>query len=501
MLIINSFSIHDLVGFAVNAPLALLFYIVYLTMGRRLIDLLFANWLACVAALCLNFLLIDNVVPEGALATAVPNAGALTLQYVRSIYLLGLVAMVTMSHFVLLYTKSRYATSTPMWLAYPACLAAIPLIWSPWFLREQTQPLAAQTSTFTCAVPWFPQVGAWVTGYLALEFAVLALLVVILWRHKADTLGPPEAGAMSMIAWVRAAFVILCLSGTLDILMAVMGWLGPAPFPIGAILVAGAISVALVGERRAAERHSVHMEEQLRIANDIQTGLLPQGQPAVAGFEVAGWSRPAETAGGDTYDVFQLPDGRWLITLADASGHGLGPALIVDETRAILRALTVGCEDAATILTHARRLLASDLPESHFVTCFVGLLDPASATLSYASAGQGPIICFESAGGQFRGENAASMPLLSFTSSEFECTVRHQRFEPGDFLVLVSDGLYEAFDRSRNQFGIARLFEALRKGPRLRSQELISHVLKEVEAFMGGCKQADDMTMLVLRKE
>jgi len=500
MLTINTFSIHDLVAFVVTAPLALLFYVAYLTMGRRLIDLLFANWLAVCAVLCFSYLLVDNVVPEGTSATAVPHASVRTLRHIQFNYSIGLIGMVTLCHFVLLYIKSRYATGVPVRLAYLACLMAVPLIWSSWFLRERAQPLG-ETSSWSCACPWMPEVSALVTGYAALYFIVTAILVVILWRHKADTTGPAEEGTMSMIAWVRAAFGIVCLAGTVDILMAIMDYNGPAPFPAGAILVSGAISVALVGERRAAERHMVRMEEQLQIAIDIQSGLLPQGQPSVAGFEMAGWSQPAEIAGGDNYDVFQLPDGRWLITLTDASGHGLGPALIVDETRAILRALTVGCEEAATILTHARRLMAPDLHEGHFVTCFVGLLDPASATLSYASAGQGPIIFYESARGQFRREDAGSPPLVPFTSPEFHCAVRQQRFEPGDFLVLVSDGLYEAFDPSHSQFGIARLFGALCKGPRLGIQEVISHVRKEVEEFMRGGKQADDMTMLVLRKQ
>ena len=500
MLTINTFSIHDLVGFVVTAPLALLFYVAYLAMGRRLIDLLFANWLACVAVLCFSYLLLDNVVPEGTIATAIPHASALTLQWLRLAYVIGMIYMITLVHFVLCYTKSRYATGIPVRLAYLACLMAVPLIWSPWFLRERAQPLG-ETSSWSCVLPWFPEASALVAGYGALYFIEVAILVVILWRHKPHATGPAEKGTMSMIAWVRAAFGILCLAGTVDILMAVTGLNGPGQLPVAAVLVSGAISVALVGERRAAERHTIRMEAQLQIASDIQSGLLPQGQPSVAGFEVAGWSRPAEMAGGDTYDVFQLPDGRWLITLADASGHGLGPALVVDETRAILRALTVGCEDAATILAHARRLLAPDLLGTHFVTCFVGLLDPTSATLSYASAGQGPIIFFESARDEFRRENAASPPMVSFTSSEFDCAVRQQRFEPGDFLVLVSDGLYEAFDPSRNQFGIARLLGALHKGPRLGIEEVISHVRKEVEEFMRGDKQVDDMTMLVLRKQ
>jgi serine phosphatase RsbU (regulator of sigma subunit) len=500
MLTINTFAIHDLVGFVVTAALAMLFYVAYLAMGRRLIDLLFANWLACVAVACFNYMLMDNVIPQGTSAAAVPHASTLTLWWLRFNYLTGLIGTVTMVHFVLCYTKSRYATGMPVRLGYLACLMAVPLIWSPWFLTERAQPLA-ETSSWSWAIPWAAETGPLVIGYVALYFAATAILVIVLWRHKTSTSGPAEENTGSMIAWVRVAFGILCLAGTLDVLLAIIGFNGPSPMPVGAVLVSAAISVALVAERRAAERHRCHIEEQLRIAGEIQRELLPTASPDVSGFSLGGWSRAAESAGGDTYDFLQLPGGQWMVSLADASGHGVGPALIADETRAMLRALTLRSLDAAGILRELDALLALDLPECHFVTCFLGLLDPASATLSYASAGQGPILFYEVASDRLRQEAATDMPLGILRLKDVRQTVRQHKFETGTFLAIVSDGLYEAANASGQQFGIPRLAQALYRHRHLPPGEMITTVWHEVDQFCAGADQRDDMTMVVLKKD
>jgi len=220
------------------------------------------------------------------------------------------------------------------------------------------------------------------------------------------------------------------------------------------------ISVALIRERLAEEREKHRLREELRIAAEIQSRLLPQGEPEVLGFQLAGWSQATEVAGGDTCDFLELSGGQWLTALADASGHGMGPALIADETRAMLRAFAVGAPDAGEIMTGLRELLASDLSTFQFVTCFVGLLDAKSATLSYTSAGQGPILFYDARSDKLLMENAISTPLVGGEVLRIlggELSVRRHRFEPGAFLIAVTDGVYEARNSRGEPFGTQRL--------------------------------------------
>jgi len=238
------------------------------------------------------------------------------------------------------------------------------------------------------------------------------------------------------------------------------------------------------------------------MASRIQRGLLPKESPALAGFEMAGWSRSAEEAGGDTYDFFPLPDGRWMVTLADASGHGIGPALIISETRAMLRAFGTRCPDALEVLREVRALLETDLPEGQFVTCFLGLLDPAAGVLCYASAGQGPVIFYERATGRFEREIATHLPLpLAHPGGPDPAAVlRERRFAPGDLLVLASDGFWETTGPDGRPFGIPRLVDVLDRGRDLSAAEIIALARREVDRFVHPNKHADDLTMVVLRK-
>lgn len=281
------------------------------------------------------------------------------------------------------------------------------------------------------------------------------------------------------------------------------GYAGCAVTPISSMVMAVTISVALVRERVEGEKEKQRLQEEFRIAGEIQSGLLPEEEPDIAGFQLAGWSQAAEMAGGDTYDFLQLPGGQWLVALADASGHGMGPALIADGTRGMLRALAMRSEDAAGILTQLGELLAHDLPECHFVTCFVGLLNPASAILSYASAGQGPIVFYDASSDELQIEDATGPPLLADRVLNFLDTrpaVRQHHFEPGSFLAVMSDGFYEARNLHGEQFGVQRFVRALYQCKDTSTGEMIDCVQNAVETFTTPAKQMDDMTMVVLKK-
>src|SRR6185295_9269565 len=119
----------------------------------------------------------------------------------------------------------------------------------------------------------------------------------------------------------------------------------------------------------AETRHQMaRMEQDLSVARTIQQALLPRAAPSIPGFDIAGWNRSADQTGGDYYDWLELPDGNWIVTLADVSGHGIGPAMVTAACRAYVRASGAQHGDLASLTTRINRLLADDLPVGRFVT-------------------------------------------------------------------------------------------------------------------------------------
>ncbi|WP_442506318.1 PP2C family protein-serine/threonine phosphatase [Novipirellula sp. SH528] len=139
--------------------------------------------------------------------------------------------------------------------------------------------------------------------------------------------------------------------------------------------------------RRLAEKSLLGFQNQLALAHRIQQMLLPDPTDRFEGVQWCGRCEPAEQAGGDFYDIMDLPDGRLAFVIADVSGHGLVPAMVMMETRAILRAMAMMCDDPGTILTHANKILCRDVQLRYFVTMFLGFLCPERKIIRYASAG------------------------------------------------------------------------------------------------------------------
>ncbi len=241
------------------------------------------------------------------------------------------------------------------------------------------------------------------------------------------------------------------------------------------------------------------MERAMKIAQDIQRGLLPQSNPQISGFDVAGFCRPADETGGDTYDFMQLPGGRWMMMIADATGHGIGAALVIAETRAMLRAIGLGGADASAVLGSANDLLTGDLTEGRFVTCFLGVLDPAAASLSYASAGHGPILFYDRNCDAFRQAPATSLPLGVMAQVDYS-QLETVPMKSGDLAVIITDGIFEAINADDEQFGIDRIIQLLRRDRDLPAAQITDSLRDAVLDFTKGQPQADDLTAVVIRK-
>jgi len=263
----------------------------------------------------------------------------------------------------------------------------------------------------------------------------------------------------------------------------------------------GAQAGVLLQRARLIEHYVMkqEMERAMRIARDIQRGLLPDAAPSICGFDVAGFSMPADDTGGDTYDFLALPDGRWMLVVADASGHGIGPALVIAETRAMLRAVSLrGC-DLPVVLDTVNELLTADL-EGRFVTCFVGLLDPLISTMTYAAAGHGPLLFYDRSKDAFARIMATGLPLGIMPDVDYTVTVTHG-FDGGDFAAITTDGFFEAQNADGEQFGVSRMTEMFRRDRDLPAATMIENLHKAVAEFTAGQPQADDLTAIIIRRK
>lgn len=241
------------------------------------------------------------------------------------------------------------------------------------------------------------------------------------------------------------------------------------------------------------------LEHDLDIARSIQQELLPSEPPKVDGFDIAGWNKPADQTGGDAFDFMRLPDGRLAITIADATGHGIGPALVIAECRALLRATALSTDDPRAIISRVNDLLCEDLPADRFVTCFFGLLHAERSELAYASGGHGPLFHYVAREDHVHQLTATGVPLGLMPGAGYD-DVAPIRFEPGDMMLLVTDGFFEWVGPDNDQFGMDRLEQVIRTHRERPATDIIQELYRQVIGFGQGSEQADDLTAVVIKR-
>ena len=241
------------------------------------------------------------------------------------------------------------------------------------------------------------------------------------------------------------------------------------------------------------------LERDLDLAREIQRGYLPQENPRVPGFEIAGWNKPADQTGGDAFDFIPTDDGRLGLLIADATGHGVGPALMVAECRALLRGLASITVDLTQIMAKANEVLVEDLQEGRFVTVCLAFLDSETSTISHLSAGHGPLIHYVAADDCFVELPAATLPL-GITKNLPGGPAPDIVLGPGDLFILITDGFFEWIRADGEQFGMKRLYEVIRSNRQLACPEIIERLHRAVVEFGQGAPQEDDLTAIVVKK-
>ena len=293
--------------------------------------------------------------------------------------------------------------------------------------------------------------------------------------------------------------------------------LDPAGFPLPvyyvyslSILVSGGVAAFVASQIRthvmAAMREAELQNEleqvkhDLDVARSIQQGLLPEEPLGLEDFEIAGWNRPADQTGGDYFDWHSLPNGEIAVSLADATGHGIGPALVSTSCRAYARASLLSNGHRETVLGQLNRLLADDLPSNRFVTFAVVFLDPKTAEVKILSAGHGPILWYHTASDTVTNIEAQGIPLGMIAGFQYENGTTGT-LEPGDVLALVTDGFSEWENPDGEDFGIGGLETVLRETGGQSAEQIISHLRAAIEEFCRGTKQLDDLTVVILRRK
>lgn len=257
-----------------------------------------------------------------------------------------------------------------------------------------------------------------------------------------------------------------------------------------------AIREAETAER--ASRSLASVEHELNIARDIQMGLLPADAPPLAGFEFAGMARPAAHAGGDYYDWQMLPDGRCVVAVADVTGHGVGPALVMAVCRAYARATVPLVDTAQQFLERINALVSKDLNLGRFITMAVAIIGE-DGSIDLLSAGHGPTFLYRADTGEVTRFGGSGLPLGVMEGESYAPTEK-LHMQHGDVLVMLTDGFMERASTDGKIFGLKRLTETVAACASRSAKEIIAAIDAEVSKFGSGSPQGDDMTIVVLRR-
>jgi sigma-B regulation protein RsbU (phosphoserine phosphatase) len=260
---------------------------------------------------------------------------------------------------------------------------------------------------------------------------------------------------------------------------------------------------------RETEREQQGLEDDLAVARQIQLSLLPAGCPQVAGWEFAAAYQSARQVGGDLYDFVELPGaggaagaraaGKIGLLVADVSGKGASAALFMAYSRAVIRAAALRHASPAQVLSQANELLQKDNQASLFVSAFYAVVDAATGVVTYANAGHNRPLWWQAASGLVR--DLSGHGLVLGVKAGFSYHDEQLQLGPGDLLVLYTDGITEALDAHDELFGSDRLCRTVAAAaPGAGPQLVIDAVLAAVRAFSGGTPQADDYTLVGIRR-
>jgi hypothetical protein len=345
---------------------------------------------------------------------------------------------------------------------------------------------------------------------LLLPFLMMAALggfvngsATILWSLIAPLAALVVADRHQARLWFLAFLGLVLFSGFLE---PAVGPTRDVPLLVQTILfvmnIGGVSAVAFVllsyfgaQKDRLRDMERAYLQQELRMARDIQQALLPNNLPELKGWRISCRYQPATEVGGDFYDFLELDAGRLGLVVGDATGHGMPAALVMATARSMLRAVAQASESPGEVLRMANEPLFTDIPPNMFVTCLYAILDPESGRLLYANAGHDLPYLHRSGNAEelrARGMPLGLMPAMSYEEQEVT-------LDPGESVLFYSDGLVEAHDPNGGMFGFPRLQMLVAKYA--EQESLVDSLLEELYSFTGeGWEQEDDITLVTLER-
>jgi sigma-B regulation protein RsbU (phosphoserine phosphatase) len=265
------------------------------------------------------------------------------------------------------------------------------------------------------------------------------------------------------------------------------------------VLMLLASQVAIIIEKVMLHEQMIEkkrLEGQLEVARQVQLELLPAKDPQLEGYDISAYNFPTEEVSGDYYDWVKIFDDQIGLVIADVSGKGVPAALLMAFLRASLRAATHIGYSPHISMAKVNYLLWESIERNQFVTAFYGILDVSNQTLTYTNAGHNPPILLDKDGNHSFIERG-SVPLGMFRDTRY-----HEYYlttEPGEVLVLYTDGVTEAQNPLGEEFGRDRLAAAVQAHRQLTARELISAVYQELIEWTDGQGASDDVTFFVIK--
>ncbi len=244
------------------------------------------------------------------------------------------------------------------------------------------------------------------------------------------------------------------------------------------------------------------LDHDLEIAREIQSILLPSDPPPVPGYEIAGLNVPARQVSGDYFDYLAIDGNRTGVAVADVSGKGVPASLIMAMARSVIRSQAPAKISAAEVLSRVNRQLYPDIKEDMFISMVYLILDAHSSVVRMARAGHDPPYVYRAATGRIESINPKGMALGIDSGEVFDriCADFEFTLEPGDYVLLYTDGATEALDAEGDEFGAERLVRSLQASATGDAASVIRRITDDIKTFVGASPQYDDITLIAIRK-